>query len=42
MNVRLWVCAMMAEILAIMPGMEAMNGYEKQSSLKTSEEVPRM
>lgn len=42
MNVRLWVCAKMAEMLARMPGTSVMRGYSVQSSLKMSEEVPRI
>ena len=42
MNVRAWVCATMADMLARMPGTLAMAGNVVQSSLKMSEEVPRM
>ena len=42
MKVKAWVWAMMAERLAMMPGILAMRGKAKHSSLKISEDVPRM
>lgn len=42
MNVRAWVFATMADMLARRPGTLATAGNVKQSSSKMSEEVPRM